>query len=942
MKKIFHSALGLITGLLLAGTVSAQEPNGTNRVSASHDTLSESSRQNPSSLNISNLGKLPVEPAATKRDSDKPSKWNSEGKMFLNMYRQSQQKGEDTKQLRKQLQDQFGMRSMGKTKSKKDYVPVFLSYNDPSALDDAKKLGFIPQTVLTDMCTGLLPVESATKIEAIPGIYRISASMKKKLLNDVSRELTKVNLAQENLWQENGLSQAYDGTGVVVGIVDMGFDYTHPTFYSNPNDPNTCRISRAWDQLGEGGSSPTSFAYGVEYASTEAILTAEHDALPDMYHATHVAGTAAGSGAGTEYRGVAPGSELVFVTITGAESNILDGVNYVYQYARSINKPCVINMSLGLNIGPHDGYSDFDVAADKLVNADPNGFLLVAAAGNEGDIPLHIEASLDAGESRSTAIDMNTPSAGLVDVWGDPGEDFVVVVFLTDKDGNVFEESAITFSTQQDVTQKFLSTDGGISDDIVTCFPSFNPYNGKKNLLIQFEATTALVRKYDVCLQFQPISDTSSAHLHAWINDGEFVKPSTSNTEWIESDTKYTHSGTIGTCRNVISVGAYYSRTSWENINGQAYNTSGAEEGDICYFSSRGPLLDGTIKPEITAPGSYLVSSYNSFSSSPDNRFLIERTSLNGKNYSWACSQGTSMATPVVTGIAAMLLQQNPYLSTADLRELLRETAIQDEFTGEEPDGTWGYGKIDALAALQSIEKDTIHTVNIEQTDGGQIVVLHGEDTVTSGERFPRGTVLTLRAIHAPLYTFEAWWDGNTQSERELIVARDENIKASFKAETVYTITITQSEGGTIIATYEGDTIESGAKIAEGSLLRLAATADEGYQFKEWWDGNTNAERNKVVSEDLHVEATFAPGTATEEIAANQTLVYPNPSDGVFRIECPNAESVQIFNTQGQLVRNIEEDLTSFSLDMKGQPSGIYYMHILYPEGTTVIKLIIR
>ena len=41
MKKIFHSALGLITGLLLAGTVSAQEPNGTNRVSASHDTLSE-------------------------------------------------------------------------------------------------------------------------------------------------------------------------------------------------------------------------------------------------------------------------------------------------------------------------------------------------------------------------------------------------------------------------------------------------------------------------------------------------------------------------------------------------------------------------------------------------------------------------------------------------------------------------------------------------------------------------------------------------------------------------------------------------------------------------------------------------------------------------------------------------------------------------------------
>ena len=160
MNRFFQALASFLAFVLLCGFLHAQEQP----------------KASEAGLNITNFGTLPTGPSAQKGDKSHPSKWNAAGQMFLNIYQQSRQKGENAQNLRQQLQEQFGMRSMslGKNKSMQDYVPVFLSYDDPSALQEAERFGFIPQTKLTNMCTGLLPVKAASKIESIESVTRIS------------------------------------------------------------------------------------------------------------------------------------------------------------------------------------------------------------------------------------------------------------------------------------------------------------------------------------------------------------------------------------------------------------------------------------------------------------------------------------------------------------------------------------------------------------------------------------------------------------------------------------------------------------------------------------------------------------------------------------------------------------------------------------------------
>ncbi len=59
-------------------------------------------------------------------------------------------------------------------------------------------------------------------------------------------------------------------------------------------------------------------------------------------------------------------SAITYPTIVVAIQSITDGIKYIYDYAESVGKPCVINMSLGYHIGPHDGTSTFDRICDEL------------------------------------------------------------------------------------------------------------------------------------------------------------------------------------------------------------------------------------------------------------------------------------------------------------------------------------------------------------------------------------------------------------------------------------------------------------------------------------------------------------------------------------------------------------------------------------------------
>ena len=153
------------------------------------------------------------------------------------------------------------------------------------------------------------------------------------------------------------LTGPYFGKDVVVGIIDNGFEYGHPNFYNK--DHTAYRVKRVWDQNVDTGTPPTGFSYGVEYINQDSILKVAYD-LPDASHGTHVAGIAAGADRtnGNTYYGIAGDADIVLVSYLSDDTDIANGIKYIYDYATSVGKPCVINLSLGSYMGPHASRKD--------------------------------------------------------------------------------------------------------------------------------------------------------------------------------------------------------------------------------------------------------------------------------------------------------------------------------------------------------------------------------------------------------------------------------------------------------------------------------------------------------------------------------------------------------------------------------------------------------
>lgn len=145
---------------------------------------------------------------------------------------------------------------------------------------------------------------------------------------------------------------------------------------------------------------------------------------------------------------------------------------------------------------------------------------------------------------------------------------------------------------------------------------------------------------------------------------------------------------------DVISVAAY--ATQYQTQSGSSVG------GAIASFSSIGPRYDGVMKPDVAAPGVSIISSMSSFT---DALFTSQsNVNFNGRTYHFAKMSGTSMASPMVAGIAALILDANPYLSAQQVKDIIMQTAREDNFTSAIPDSgsvQWGAGKVNAYAAVQ-------------------------------------------------------------------------------------------------------------------------------------------------------------------------------------------------------------------------------------------------
>ncbi len=505
------------------------------------------------------------------------------------------------------------------------------------------------------------------------------------------------------------LPQAYTGRGVVMGIMDVGFDLTHPNFYDAT--ATDYRIKRLWDQL-SADTIGSGMYVGAEYSGRDALLSYAHsrDGLIQT-HGTHTLGIAAGSGYDSPYRGMAWESDICLVNNAVTDDiPLIDeadlykytyatdalGFKYIFDYAAEVGKPCVISFSEGSH---QDLRGDDMLYYEVLGSMVGPGRIIVASAGNDG----YMKTFMRKPAERPSVGSFILSSSNSVYLTMVSGADFTLRMVAYGGGGN---------DTLSIPLHAVMESAGGEYADTVML--------AGRRCVVETAAYTscydAAATACDVSLRGLSASLDGATLSVELLGEGAGVElwpvagvlyDSTVNPALC--DAGQTHSiHSPASAPSVICVGATIYRTRFTNYLGETFVTNSNGGGERTDYSSVGPTLDGRIKPDVMAPGSNVVSSYSSYymEANPDARDLLSNVRLfdfGGRTYPWTSNGGTSMSAPVVGGAVALWLQACPDLTPAGVMEVIDRTARRLDTVSEVPNNYWGYGEIDVYAGLLDI-----------------------------------------------------------------------------------------------------------------------------------------------------------------------------------------------------------------------------------------------
>ncbi|MBR5804061.1 MAG: S8 family peptidase [Bacteroidaceae bacterium] len=580
-----------------------------------------------------------------------------------------------------------------------EVVSAYLHVSDHPNVSLLEDLGVKVTLQLDGILTVRMPLSVIPSLENLSFVKYIQIGTPVTPMLDKARPSAGVDKVHAG----EGLTMPYTGKGVVVGIIDGGFDYTHPAFKDDVT--GSTRIKRVWEQGSTGGIAPAGFGYGLELTTEESILAAKAD-VTSQSHGSHVAAIAAGAhrAEGNPYYGIASDADIVLVSkgaITANCANISDAIAYIYNYADSVGKPCVINMSLGWHQGPHDGTSPFDLVADQLQG---EGRVLIGSMGNYGNDAVHVSktfTSIDDSPLKAMASYKIAPSkdkvGGEIDIWGDKDMEFDLQVVVTrTSDGSQLSASEVIPVTAEagSNTQEFILS-GRISGKVIIS-TEINPINDKPHAFLTLGVES---RGMGMTVGIV-VTPRSVGTVHAW-TDATYTTFETEVPEgWIPGNKERTLCEIGGTGQKIISVGAYVSSNTYTELGSAQLKHTGEEVGALAAFSSVGPTIDGRMKPDVIAPGSIIASAVNSYDSYRTSYPTASSIMWNESSFYYSYMQGTSMAAPFVTGVVATWLQAYPQLDSDAIRSVFQKTATNDAYTNS---STCGYGKIDAYSGLKEV-----------------------------------------------------------------------------------------------------------------------------------------------------------------------------------------------------------------------------------------------
>lgn len=523
-----------------------------------------------------------------------------------------------------------------------------------------------------------------------------------------------------------GLPVAFTGSGVVVGLTDTGIDTNHPCMLSD--DGKELRIKRMtiYDE-GKGKKNV--------YSTPEEILNVRTD-RSDRTHGTHVANILAGGNYNNPYPGMAPGAEIVASGSRLSDTGILAGAEDIIAYAKSVEKPCVINISMANHTGPHDGTSLFCRYIDKLAqdaiicissgnsgnseNCISNTFTaekpemrFVLRAGNSDDLIEH-EGRTELWNSTSTplrnmtlylyhtsgeTIQLPTAELGETGVWSISsvtGEKDYNADFAAEMEGVVQAQYGVDsyngrYYVQLDYSVKNLKT-----------APLWGQERGKWRLAFSFTG--------DEGVHTDVYPDMVATIMDRWSADWQ--KPTTTLSI-----------NDLCTGKDVVSVGMYVNRQTYPKADGTTGSTwdTGIADGDVSINSSYGTLIDGRVLPLTVAPGTPIVSAYSGAymegmeeSARPGNACLIKE--IDGKSVYWGIEGGTSMSCPYVAGCIATWLEACPNLTVSDVQDIIKQTNLKYVETRVSDNPKWGDGEFNPVEGLKLAIKKSV--TGISMADG--------------------------------------------------------------------------------------------------------------------------------------------------------------------------------------------------------------------------------
>lgn len=608
------------------------------------------------------------------------------------------------------------VKTIEKAELRQTYIPAYIHVDSDFDVSQLHKLGVKTNLVLSNVLTARIPTGSIEQVAALDGVRYVDAGTAAKPMMNVVRQATGI----DDVHAGTGLTGTFTGTGVVVGVIDQGFQYDHVTFYDS--DLSNLRIKRVWEQDWTGGTAPEGYSYGGEITTADELAYYSGD-VTSSSHGSHVAGIAAGaySSDGSAYYGAAPDADIVLVSYgetTDNNVNLSDAVAYIFDYAEQQGKPCVVNLSLGTQMGPHDGTSSFDIVCDALQG---EGRLLVGSVGNFGAYNCHVSKTFSSysDEPLQTLVSYNddVEDGGEIDVWGSEDMGMTVQVFIYDKYSGTKKDS-VEVSASLAATGSADYTWQSNATGSVTITSEVNPLNNKPHIYISLDITR-FKSKSCVGIAIKPMT---AGEVHAWTDGNYIVFTDDGEAGMTCGDNDYTLAEIGGTGTNIISVGAYITRDYMWYETDTTPISIGETLGDLGSFSSHGPTVDGRLKPFITAPGGAIVSALNSNDAYISSQYVVKTVTQNSSSHYFGLMEGTSMAAPVVTGILATWLQANPSLTPDRAKEIIKATAVQNEYTGEiagEGDDRWGHGIIDAWNGIKECVNDAAGVSNIVADNNG-------------------------------------------------------------------------------------------------------------------------------------------------------------------------------------------------------------------------------